>query len=191
MNPTPPPDDRDSPAAVWPLEHLLAVLLRQFRRPLAGRGVPLSDADAQTIAQAVTARHALDERAQAVREALAALVAESESVLAGWGLSFRQSLATGMDVMPGWHTTAEFLELAGEKANAEIRIGAGAALLAALGDLRHAARLFDLVEQAPDEVEAVVARRVLAFLAGVDTAAPGWVAQARAWVDEHGAPPAG
>jgi hypothetical protein len=175
--------DHTSPAATWPFETLVAVLLKQFRRPLAAQGLDLSDADAQAIARDAAARRAPGEPAQAAVAALAAIIAESEGVLAGWGLSFRESLAAGMDAIPGWHSTAEFLEIANQKTNAEIRIGAGAALLAALGDQRHIPYLFDLVEHDPDEVEAIIARRVLLFLSGLDDGAPDWLARARAWVE--------
>ncbi len=172
--------DRTSPAATWPFETLVAVLLKQFKRPLAAQGLDLSDADAQTIAQDAAARAAPGEMARAVVAALAAVIAESEAVLAGWGLSFRESLAADLDAIPGWHSTAEFLEIANQKTNAEIRIGAGAALLAVLGDQRHVPYLFDLVEHDPDEVEAIIARRVLLFLSGLDDGAPDWLARARA-----------
>ncbi|NWG17676.1 MAG: hypothetical protein HXY41_13700 [Chloroflexi bacterium] len=174
--------NRITPAASWPFETLVAVLLKQFKRPLAAQGLDLTDAAAQAIARDVTARRDPGEMAQAVVTALAAGIAESETVLARWGLSFRESLATGMDAVPGWNSTAEFLEIANEKANAEIRIGAGAALLAALGDLRYTRCLFDLIEHDPEEVEAVIARRVLLFISGVDGETPDWLEQARAWV---------
>lgn len=174
--------DRPSPAESWPLEHLIATLLRQFKRPLAAQGVTLTDADAQAVARAVTT-DAPDERLAAVTPALAAVIAESETVLRQWGLTFRQSLQTGVDALPGWHSTADFLALAEAKTNAEIRIGAGAALLAALDDLRYAGYLFDQLEAAPDEVESILARRALLFRSGLQADAPDWLAQARAWAE--------
>jgi hypothetical protein len=69
-----------------------------------------------------------------------------------------------MEDVPGWHTTAEFLEVANEKSNAELRIAVGGALLLALGDDTFADYLrFLVANPALDEVSAVMARRVLEF----------------------------
>ena len=176
--------DRPSPAESWPLEQLIAALLRQFKRPLAAQGVTLSDAAAQAVALAVTMQTAHDQQAD-IRAALIAIIAESDAVLAQWGLTFRQSLQTEAAALPGWHSTADFLVLAETKANAEIRIGAGAALLLALGDTRFARYLFDQLEAAPDEVESILARRVLLFRSRVQPDAPDWLAQARAWLERQ------
>ena len=92
--------------------------------------------------------------------ALVALVAESEGVLAGWSLTFEQALDTEMGDVPGWESTAEFLEIANEKANAELRISTGSILVAALGDARYAARLRFLASR-EDDLDGVIARRVL------------------------------
>ena len=146
-----------------PFAELLAILLRQIRRPLASQGVTLSDAEADALAQAITAHAEPDATVAAIRAALVALVAESEQVLAQWGLSFAQSLDAQMDEIPGWESTAEFLDVANEKANAELRISTGAALLVALGDPRYVALLQLLVERG-DVPDGVIARRVLAFV---------------------------
>ncbi|MFN8449948.1 MAG: hypothetical protein U0521_15520 [Anaerolineae bacterium] len=60
------------------------------------------------------------ERIDALRRALADLIAESEQVLAGWNLTFRQSLDTEIDAIPGWTSTAEFLEIANEKSQRRV-----------------------------------------------------------------------
>jgi hypothetical protein len=146
-----------------PLEDLLTILLRQFKRPLASKGVTLTDADAAQIAAAIAAGTPADDQRRAIADALVALIAESEAVLAQWGLSFEQALDTPMDVLPGWETTAEFLEIANEKSNAELRISAGAALLLALGDDRHAGKLAFLVKRDPTDTDAQIAARVLAL----------------------------
>ncbi len=143
-----------------PLNDLLAIMLRQFRRPLAGHGVELSDAEAETLAAQIVGREGLDEKAAAIRDALVELVAESEGVLAGWSLTFEQALDTEMGDVPGWESTAEFLEIANEKANAELRISTGSILIAALGDDRYAARLRFLASR-EDDLDGVIARRVL------------------------------
>ena len=94
---------------------------------------------------------------------LAEAIGQSEAVLAQWGLTFQQSLDTPMDKIPGWETTAEFLELANEKVNAELRITLGAALtLAQFGERRFAPYLEYLAAGDYGD-ETVIARRALEF----------------------------
>jgi len=157
--------DRDSALANAPLDDLLKILLRQFRRPLVAHGVELAEAEIDSLAADISARAPETPLRANVRAALVAAVAESEAVLARWGLSFEQALVTEMDQIPGWETTAEFLALAEEKANAELRIAVGAALLAALGDVRHADKLFALYEHDPHDPEAQIGQRLLSFAA--------------------------
>ena len=165
-----------------PLGDLLAILLRQFRRPLKGQGVDLTDAEAEALAHELAEQRSLSEKSQAIRTALVDLVAESETVLSRWNLTFQQSLDTEMKDIPGWESTAEFLEIANEKANAELRISTGASLLAALGDLRSANDLLFLVERGEDDLDAVIAKRVLLFASGINGDDPHWLDQLRAWV---------
>ena len=164
-----------------PLGDLLAILLRQYRRPLAEHGVDLSDSDAEAIARDIAAHGAADERIQPLRDALAGLVEASRLVLAGWQLTFQQSLDTEISAIPGWESTAEFLEIASEKANAELRISTGAALLTALGDRHYAPELLFLVARGDDDLDAVIARRVLLFASGIDEDDPDWLDKLRAW----------
>lgn len=175
--------DRAHLAQTAPLEDLLSLLLRQYKRPLETQGVSLSNADAQTLANDILQQNPPSAQAEAVRTALAALVEESLGVLASWNLTFEQSLETDMDAMPGWETTAEFLEVANEKSNAEIRIAAGATLLAALGDLCLSNAVYYLATHDSEDVDSVIARRVLLFCSNVDPAAPDWPAQVRDWLD--------
>jgi hypothetical protein len=161
MSPRP---DRGQTLANAPLEDLLTILLRQFKRPLASKGVSITDADAVQIASAVSKGDAETETQRAIRTALVDLIAESEGVLAQWNLSFEQALDTPMDALPGWETTADFLEIANDKSNAELRISAGAALLLALGDDRHAGKLAFLVQRDPNDTDAQIAARMLAFV---------------------------
>ena len=165
-----------------PLDDLLAILLRQFRRPLKGHGIDLSDQEAESLAHDLVAHAPLTDKAQAIRAALGDLVEESETVLARWNLTFQQSLDTEMNAIPGWESTAEFLEIANEKANAELRISTGASLLVALGDLSYAPELLFLVERGEDDLDAVIARRVLLFASGVAADDPGWLDQLRHWI---------
>ncbi len=177
---------RPDPVAVYrsaPLADLLAILLRQYRRPLATHGVDLSDAQAEALSRAIVSRAALADLAQNVRAALADLVDESMGVLARFNLTFAQSLDTEMSAIPGWETTAEFLEIANEKANAELRISTGAALLTALGDPRYGPELLALVARGDDDLDGVIARRVLLLASSTADDDPQWLDKVRAWVE--------
>ncbi|MBN8620215.1 MAG: hypothetical protein J0L63_15000 [Anaerolineae bacterium] len=165
-----------------PLDELLAVLLRQLRRPLAAHHVDLTDAEAQRLAAERVQGH-LPSRAAELTTALEALVAESEAVLQSFGLTFQQSLDADMSTVGGWETTAEFLEIANQKANAELRITLGAALALVFGaDRRHAPLLFHLAAGAYDD-ETIIARRVLSFVSAVPPDAPDWLQRLQAWLD--------
>jgi hypothetical protein len=154
-----------------PLDELLAVLLRQFRRLLLAHGLPLSDADAAAIAAALARQDRSDPRMDRLRTALVALVEESEGVLAGMGLTFAHALRAGMDDVQGWETTADFLALAEQKANAELRISAGSSLLVLLGEPHFADHLRAVRDRAAEtgqpDLDSVIAERVLQ--AGHDT----------------------
>ncbi len=177
--------DRASMAASAPLEDLYTVLLRQLKRPLLTFAVTLTDADAARIAEGIVQRAPLTGQARAVRDGLIEVVAESEAVLSAWNLTFEQSLATDMNAMPGWESTAEFLDVANDKSNAELRIAAASALVTALGDLRYAPHLLYLAAGEPDEMDSAVAARTLALVSGLDLAAPDGLAQMRDWFDQH------
>jgi hypothetical protein len=165
--------NRAENVAGWTVEELIVILLRQFKRLLAERGVTLTDAELQVLAATAAARQAVLDAGTPLVVALRELIGESLDVLMGWGLNYARSLATGMDAMAGWETTADFLSLANDKGNAELRISAGSALLVLLG-----ARGRDLVEHVwatyqhgaddPEDVDAVIARRALSFAAQID-----------------------
>lgn len=178
--------DRASHVETWEFDKLVTILLRQFKRLLAERGVELTDAEMQQIGVDTASRNAPDEKIPAICAALAAVVAESEGVLKQWNLTFAQSLATDMNAMPGWTTTADFLEIANDKVNAEVRISAGSALMLALGDTRNVNLLIQAVEHDLKafnqlDVDAVIARRALLFASGVQGDAPDWLAQVKAY----------
>jgi basic membrane lipoprotein Med (substrate-binding protein (PBP1-ABC) superfamily) len=82
-------------------------------------------------------------------------------------LSFAEALQADMSRIPGWESTAEFLDLAERKANAELRIATGASLLLALGDPSVRAQVQTVIDHAarrgaPD-LDSVIAERVLAW----------------------------
>jgi len=152
------PPDRAQTFAAAPLDELLSVLLRQLKRPLAAHGVTLTDADAERLARDHLAGQPL--ATPDLLPALVNLVAESEAVLAEMGLTFTAALATPMDQVSGWDSTADFLALANEKSNAELRITLGAALALVFGDRRFAPYLRHLAEGDYGD-ETVIARRAL------------------------------
>lgn len=150
-----------------PFAELMTVLLRQLRRPLAAHGLDLTDADCERIGGEIARCERMTESGEKLRAALNAVIDESAGVLGKWGLTFETSLKTGADTLPGWETTAEFLELASDKANAELRFSTGAALLSASGDPRYLPTLQFLASGEAGEysdVEQVIAWRVLRFI---------------------------
>ena len=167
-----------------PLHDLLVILLRQFTRLLDQHNIDLTEKDIQSIVSDIIEDNPPGDKALAVRLAVSELVEESVAGLARWALTFAQSLGTDMGDMPGWETTAEFLDLANEKGNAELRIASGSTLVAALGDLCYTHYLLDAIAHDPDELESVVAHRVLSRASGVNMDAEDWAAQVRAWCDE-------
>lgn len=169
----------------WTAEELITILLRQFKRLLSDHGVELTDAEIKSLAFNAAGRVLNGQRTEQVRVAIREIIAESLDVLAQWGMSYAQSLKTGMDEMAGWETTADFLTLANEKGNAELRISAGASLLACLGDTRHADKLWDVYQHGvddPEDVDAVIAHRALSFAAQVDEKARDWRTQIQNWL---------
>lgn len=176
----------------WTIEELALILLRQFKRLLAERGADLTDSQMRDIAQA-----AADKRVdgmggvlQSVLRALDRITSESLSLLANWGLSFEESLKTPMTDMPGWDTTADFLSLANEKVNAELRISAGSALRVLLGEgsaLGHVVTTAKHGAGDPEDVDAVIALRVIAHFLDAHTAEPrGVIEAAEAWLAANG-----
>lgn len=169
-----------------PFEDLLVILLRQFRRLLAERGVELTDAQINVLAQQIAARVPIDQsRIEALQLALTDIITESEGLLRRWSPTFAHSLRTTMEDIPGWETTAEFLEIANEKTNAELRVSAGSALAAACGARAFAPYLLDVIayDAGANDVDAVFARRALCFAAGINPTAPDWLERAQAWVE--------
>lgn len=167
-----------------PLSLIAADLLKQFNKPtLFGKhGLTFSKAEIDHIAAQIEAQQPV-EQAFAVCAGLAALIAESEAELqARFGMDFARSLATqDLRNVGGWETTAEFLEIANHKSNAELRISAGATLMLLLGDARPAPHLFTLlqVDGGADDVDALLAKRALAHHTGIVLDTPDWEAQVR------------
>jgi hypothetical protein len=161
------PPSRESAFATAPLPDLFDILLKQFKRPLHAVGVELTPGDVTHVAGQLANGAPLDERTQTIRDGLSQVVAESEAWFAAHNLTFETSLRTEMGDMPGWETTSEFLDLANEKSNAELRVAAAAALLVAMGADEHRPTLQLLVDNPElDDVSAVFAQRVLVLVDG-------------------------
>lgn len=171
-----------------PMDEVLTVLLRQLKRPLAGHNITLNDADITGYVQDRLAnRHTESPLSyEGLRGAFQAIIQESEAVLAAWNLNFADSLNASMNDIPGWQSTAEFLDLAERKSNAELRIALASALALALcEDRQYVPHLLALADGDYAE-ETDIARRALCFAAHIDPAAPDWRAQVRRWVEGEG-----
>ncbi len=119
-----PPNPADKLNAA-PVTDLIELLLKQFRRILADRQIDLASDDMRAIAEAAAAHRPLPPLAERVMPALIDAVDESQALLRErFGLSFGDSLAADMQTIGGWQTTADFLDIANEKSNAELRITA-------------------------------------------------------------------
>lgn len=179
------PTDRSNQLLQVPLQHLLPDLIRQFNKPtLFGKhGIDLSKPEMDAIAEAVANHDPLPEKISALNDALSALIQESVVELqTRFNLTFAESLAkTNMSEMGGWKTTAEFLEIANHKANAELRISAGTSLMVFLGDVRHVDTLFTVIEQdnGLDDVDAMIAKRALAHHTRIAIDSENWDAQVK------------
>ena len=177
------PADRAHTFANAPMQDLLSVLLRQLKRPLGTQGFKLTDAEANRLA-AERVEGKIPQRSLELVAALEGIVRESEAVLAGFGLTFLSALDADMSTLGGWQTTAEFLDLANEKANAELRITLGAALdMAFVGDEQYAPYLLFLAEGDHGD-EAIIAQRILAFVTGIPLGADDWIKRVRSWLDD-------
>lgn len=174
--------DRTQQLENAPLDELLAILLRQFKGLLAAAKVDLTENQIRSLAHTMAEGEPLPGKAGAIREALIAMIEESLRVLQQWDLTFEQSLRADMNAVPGWETTAEFIEVANEKGNAELRISAGATLLLALDDLRYVTHALTAIAINPAELETVAARRILSRLSGVADNADDWLTQVEAWL---------
>ncbi|MFQ3645674.1 MAG: hypothetical protein SNJ54_07185 [Anaerolineae bacterium] len=166
-----------------PLHELIAVLYKQFNRLLAQGGVLLSTQEVNALAAAAADHQPLPPAAERVCERLAALIHESEQELqTRFQMSFAQALASDMSQVGGWETTAEFLELANHKSNAELRISAASSLLLMLGDARFAHHAYAVIDADAGlmDVDACFARRGLCHCARIEPLAEDWLAQVQA-----------
>lgn len=181
---------RASNVESWEWQELWTILLKQFKRILAEQQqIELSETDINHIAEQATNQNSSDAMVKQVAEGMRNAVKESLDVLSQYNLTFEQSLAASMDELE-WETTADFIELANIKTNAELRISAGSSLLLGLGDLNHvtdAWKAYRHGKNDPEDVDAVIARRALVFASGVkydpDESAQ-WEESVLSWMSE-------
>lgn len=153
--------------ATAPMQDILYVVLRQLRRPLASKGVDISDAEAQSLAAARIAGEALA-RPELIT-ALLAVIEESEAVLAALGLTYVKSLDTDMATLGGWETTADFIDLAERKSNAELRITLAAGMALAYGQEQRYLPYLMHTAKGDYGDESSIAFRCICFAAGVES----------------------
>lgn len=173
-----------------PLTLLLPDLLSQFNKPtlLGQRGVTLTKIEMDAIAGALQEGTLLPETVAKIIPALQVIVQESISLLdAEFGLSFRQALeTTDISEVAQWETTADFLEIANIKSNAELRISAGTSVLAFLGDVTLADYLLIVIaiDEGVNDVDAMIAKRALSTYAKIDIDAEDWLEKVKIFTTE-------
>lgn len=162
-----------------PLEDLAGLLMKQFQRLLAERGLPLTTAQIGDIGERIAYSQPLPPELTDLSTHLCELVAESVHELqTRFGMSFDKALHTQMDAIGGWETTGEFIDLANHKSNAELRISAGSTLLVMLGDAVYVPYLLSVIDadQGVMDVDAALAQRALCHLTGTHPEDADWLA---------------
>lgn len=170
-----------------PLDDLMRVLLSQFKRLLADNGVNLTADETLEVAQAIV-NHTVHPKLPSIREVTKKLVKDSLDLLNdNWGLTFLKSLYAEMDDIDNWDTTVEFLEIANEKSNAELRISTGASLLVTMGDLSFVPYLINVIHHDDGlmDVDAVFAKRALLHISQRDGMSSDWFKQVEIWLDQQ------
>ena len=166
-----------------PLTILIPDLLKQFNKlTLLGKhSINLSKIEMNAIAEALTEQKALPEKVPVINNALYEIVQESITLLDNrFKLTFEESLkTTDISDVAEWQTTADFLEIANEKSNAELRISAGCSLMVFLADTRLADYLLAVirVDDGLNDVDAMIAKRALSHYAKLDIDAEDWLAK--------------
>ncbi len=169
-----------------PLTILVPDLLKQFNKPtlLGQRGVQVSKHEIDAIGEVLVEEQSLPDIVVDINLALRDIVQESITLLhEKFGLTFEQALQTSdISEVADWETTADFLEIANEKSNAELRISAGCSLMAFLGDVSLAEHLLTVikVDEGANDVDAMIAKRALSHYAEVDIEAKDWLERIKA-----------
>ena len=174
-----------------PLSMLIPDLLKQFNKPtlLAQRNITLTKSDMDAISKSLTDDADLLDIVPSLTNALADIVQESVDFLHDkFGLSFEQSLrTTDISQVAAWETTADFLEIANHKSNAELRISAGTSLMVFLRDLRFANYLLTVidVDDNTDDVDAMIAKRALSHTLKVAIDSENWLEMIKKWLSQN------
>ncbi len=173
-----------------PLSEIILVLLQYFHAPLAENDLTLGAEEARELAQALSSgRRRL--RADALTQTIANLVDDCLTTLrVRWRMDFPTALRAELSDIGPWQSTAEFLELANDKAEAETQIALGAALLVATGRSEYTPYLINVIDHdaGASDLEATVARRVLLHVSGIDGAQGDWLAQVKRWIGDPTTP---
>lgn len=179
----PTPDDQLGSA---PYSDLMRVLLSQFKRLLSNDGVTLTANETLEVARAI-ADYKPHPKLSTIHPIMKDLVEDSLKLINDrWGVTFLGSLHADMDNIENWETTAEFLEIANEKSNAELRISAGSALLVSMGDLHFAPYLIDVIEydNGVMDVDAVFAKRALLHISHMPDS-DDWFEKVKNWLKQQ------
>ena len=169
-----------------PLSEVILMLLQYFRAYLAENNLTLGADEARELAQALAAgqRHV---RVETLTGTIAKLVDGCiTSLRVRWQMDYPTALRAELSDIGPWQSTAEFLELANDKAEAETQIALGAALLVADRRSEYAPYLINVIEYDAGalDLEATVARRLLLHVSGIDGAQSDWLAQVKRWLDD-------
>ncbi len=170
-----------------PLGEIIFMLLQHFRACLADAGLTLGADEARELAGDFAAGRP-QAKADPVTQAIAARVDGClDALQSRWRLDFAASLRADMADIGPWRTTAEFLELANDKVEAETDIVLGSALLAAAGRREYGRYLLDALahDAGAFDIDAIIARRVLLHISGVDGARQHGLARLRRWLDDQ------
>ena len=172
-----------------PLSEIILILLQHFRPVLAEANLALGADEARELAGAIA-----DSRPHVKAEPVTRAVADCvdsrlDALQSRWRLDFAASLRADMAAVGPWRTTAEFLALANDKAEAETDIALGSALLLAAGRREYSRYLLDALEHDAGalDIDAAIARRILLHISGIDGARESGLARLRRWLDS---PPA-
>ena len=145
-----------------PFDDVLVIALDYFRPLLAEPGLRLDAAAARKLAAALSEGQigSSDALSAAIAEIVAAQLARLRS---DWRIDFATCLRADTSEIANWRTTAEFIELANAKAEAETQIALGSALLVAAGRLEYAPYLEAVIanDDGEGDIDALIARRVM------------------------------
>ena len=167
-----------------PIADVLHLLLLQFNQQPMTDGPGLSATESGALVSALAAGR-LSTLTDTLIDALCETVHQSQAELwERWNLDFASSLRADISRSAAWESTADLLQIANDKADAEQRIVVASALLVACGKYDYASFLVDVIKHDAGlmDVDALIARRVLLHVSAVDGSRADWLAQVQAWL---------